>query len=174
MDFILKPLVAKTPSYVKNTTDFLLKLRSVGKVPPGSILVMLDVRSLYTNIPDDEGVEACRELLNTRTVQKPQTEDIVKLITLILTKNNFSFNNEQYLQLKGTAMGTCMAPSYANILMDNLERQVLAKMDAVPSTWWRYIDDVFAIWPHGEEQLVEFLEKINQFHSSIKKYGSTS
>ena len=36
---------------------------------------------------------------------------------------------------------------------------MLAKMDAVPSTWWRYINDVFAIWPHGEEQLVEFLEK---------------
>ena len=113
------------------------------------------------------GVEACRELLNTRTVQELPTEDVVKLITLILTKNNFSFNNEHYLQLKGTVMGTCMAPSYAIIFMNNLERRMLAKLDAVPSTWWRYIDDVFAIWPHGEEQLVEFLEKINQFHPSI-------
>ena len=50
-----------------------------------------------------------------------------------------------------------MALSYTNIFMD-----------AVPSTWWRYIDDIFAIWPHGEEQLVQFLEKINQFHPSIK------
>ena len=96
------------------------------------------------------------------------TEDIVKLITLILTKNNFSFNNEHYLQLKGTAMGTCMAPSYAHIFMDNLERQMLANMDAVPSTWWKYIDDIFAIWPHSKEQLTKFLEKINQFHPSIK------
>ena len=40
-------------------------------------------------------------------------------------------------------------------------------MDAVPSTWWRYIDGIFAIWPHGEEQLAEFLEKINQFHPFI-------
>ena len=67
VDFILKPLVEKMPSYIKDTTDFLLKLRSVGNVPPGSLLVTLDVRSLYTNIPHDEGVEACRELLNTRT-----------------------------------------------------------------------------------------------------------
>ena len=104
--------------------------------------------------------------MNIRTVQEPPTEDVVKLIhvTLILTMNNFSFSNEHYLQLtcKETAMGTCMAPSYANIFVDNLERQMLAKMDAVPSTQCRYIDDVFAIWPHGEEQLVEFLEeKIN-------------
>ena len=31
-----------------------------------------------------------------------------------------------------------------------------------------YIDDTFAIWPYGEEQLLEFLEKINLFHPSIK------
>ena len=65
-------------------------------------------------------------------------------------------------------MGTCMAPSYANIFMDNLERRMLAKMDAVPSTCWRYIDDVFAIWPHGKEHWIKFLEKINQFHPFIK------
>ena len=45
---------------------------------------------------------------------------------------------------------------------------MLANMHAVPSTWWRYIDDIFAIWPHGEEQLILFLEKINQLHPSIK------
>ena len=45
---------------------------------------------------------------------------------------------------------------------------MLDKMDAVPSTWWRYTDDVFAVWPHGKEQLIEFLKKINQFHPSIK------
>ena len=61
-----------------------------------------------------------------------------------------------------------MAPSYVNIFMDNLERRILANLDAVPSTWWRYIDDVFAIWSHGEERLTHFLEKINHLHSSIK------
>ena len=72
---------------------------------------MLDVRSLYTNIPHIGGIEACRELLNTRSVQEPLTEDIVKLITLILMKNNFIFNNEHYLKPEGMLMGTCMAPS---------------------------------------------------------------
>ena len=100
-----------------------------------------------------------QELLNKTTVQEPTTEDVDKLTTLILTKNNFSFNNEHYLQVKGTTMGTCMALLYAYILMDNLERRMLAKMHAVPSIWWRYIDDVFASWPHGEKQLVEFLNK---------------
>ena len=52
--------------------------------------------------------------------------------------------------------------------MNNLERRVLANMDATPSIWWRCIDDIFSIWPHDEEQLLEFLKKINQFHPSVK------
>ena len=64
-------------------------------------------------------------------------------------------------------MGTCMAPSYASIFMDNLERRILAKLNAVPSTWWSYINDIFAIWPHGEER-IKFLEKINHLHNIIK------
>ena len=64
-------------------------------------------------------------------------------------------------------MGTRMAPSYANIFMGDLERTILDKVDKRPNIWWRYIDDVFAIWPHGEECLVEF-RQINNLHSKIE------
>ena len=37
VDYHLHPLVTKIPSYIKDTIDFLLKLKSVGKVPPGSL-----------------------------------------------------------------------------------------------------------------------------------------
>ena len=63
----------KSTIYTKDTTD-LLKSKLVGKVPPGSLLITLDVRSLYTNIPHAEGIEACRELLNTRVIQEPPSE----------------------------------------------------------------------------------------------------
>ena len=122
VDHHLCPLVVKRiPSYIKDTTDFLLKLQSV-RVPSGSLLLTLDVSTLYTNIPHEEGIRAGRNLLNTRDLLEPPTEDIMKLVTLILKRNNLSFNNEHYIQKKGTAMGTLMAPSYANVFMDDLER----------------------------------------------------
>ena len=77
------------------------------------------------------------------------------------------FEEEHYLQIHGTAMGTQMAPSYANIFMGDLERKILTQVDKRPDIWWRYIDDVFAIWPHGEECLIEFIEQINNAHSKI-------
>ena len=124
--------------------------------------------SLYTNIPHQEGLDTCREILNQREVLDPPTEEIVNLTSIILEKNNFSFDGLHYLQKQGTAMGTRMAPSYANIFMGRLERDLLQQTTQKPTTWLRFIDDIFAVWSHGEESLQIFLNEINSFHPTIK------
>ena len=49
VDYHLKPLVQTLPSYIKDTTHFLLQLQNLGPLPENAILVTLDVSSLYTN-----------------------------------------------------------------------------------------------------------------------------
>ena len=168
VEFHLGSLVRQIPSYIKDTTDFLLKLRTLPNLPPGTILATLDVTALYTNIPHSEGIEACRLALNSRQVLQPPTDDLVNLIKLILNKNNFIFNDQHYLQVHGTAMGTRMAPAYANIFMGRLESILLERATNKPTVWWRYIDDVFTVWSHGEGCFKQFLEEINSMHPSIK------
>ena len=66
-------------------------------------------------------------------------------------------------------MGTRMAPSYANLFMAKLENSLLSRPTTLkPLIWWRYIDDVFALWTHGEEALNEFIDDLNTAHSTIK------
>ena len=60
------PAPCPTPSYLKDTTDLLQETSQLGHLPPGSILVTLNVSSLHTTIPHDEGEEACRGALDTR------------------------------------------------------------------------------------------------------------
>jgi hypothetical protein len=50
------------------------------------------------------------------------------MLTMVLRKNNFTFNGDHYLQINGTAMGTKMAPSYANIFMGKFEKQLLERL----------------------------------------------
>ena len=168
VDFHLQPLVAKTPSYLKDTTDFLQKLAALPALPLGCILVTLDVSSLYTNIPHNEGMAACKKALQTRPSQAPPTQDLLQMMEQILTMNSFSFNDEIYLQTQGTAMGTRMAPSYANLFMAELEANLLTCTTHQPYVWWQFIDDIFAIWKHGRETLKQFLQEINLFHPTIK------
>ena len=78
-------------------------------MPPGCLLVTLDVSLLYTNIPHEEGIAACKEFLNRREKQEPPTTDLCQLIRLVLMKNLFVFDETNYLQVHGTAMGTRMA-----------------------------------------------------------------
>ena len=47
------------------------------------------------------------------------------LIEVILTNNVFGFNNKCYHQVHGTAMGTKMAPAYANLFMSRWEQRFL-------------------------------------------------
>ena len=52
--------------------------------------------------------------------------------------------------------------------MADLEEKILSAFEEKPMIWWRYIDDIFFIWEHGEESLEKFLNKLNSFHPTIK------
>ena len=56
VDFFLQPLIKDIPSYIKDSTHFLLN--QLGIIPQGCTLSTLDVASLYTNIPNTEGIKA--------------------------------------------------------------------------------------------------------------------
>ena len=52
IDNQLQRHVKELKSYVKDSTDFIRKINSMEKIPDNSILVTMDVRSLYINIPN--------------------------------------------------------------------------------------------------------------------------
>ena len=87
---------------------------------------------------------------------------------MILTESNFVFKGAHHLQTHETAMRTRIAPSYASIFMGDLGESFLNGVDKRPDVWWRYIDDVFAIWPFEEGCLMEFFNYINSMHPTIK------
>ena len=80
----------------------------------------MDVSSLYTNIPQEEGTEiACI------TLTLIPTRFLREMLGLILNENSFKFNGEKYLKTHGTAMRTKMALSFANILMAKIETTLI-------------------------------------------------
>ena len=82
--------------------------------------------------------------------------------------NYFEFNNETYLQISGTAMGTRCAPNYTIIFMAELEEGFLNESTHQPELWIRFIDDIFMIWKRSTKELEEFIESLNNYHPTIK------
>ena len=69
----------------------------------------------------------------------------------------------------GTAMGTPMAPNYANLFMTQVETDMLNDYEAEtglrPIIWLRYIDDIFFLWTYDEQSLKDLLNSFKNILS---------
>jgi len=177
VDQYLRPAAQDLPSHIKDSSDFIAKMRKIGRVSTEDILVTMDVSSLYTNIDNDEGINAIKvNKTITSKYSNSMISVICKLMRLILTLNNFMFNGKNYHQVKGTAMGTRAAPNYANIFMGWFEDKHVYK-----SKWrkhirfyGRFIDDIILIWTGQENQLKDFIAYLNNAHPTIKFTSESS
>ncbi|XP_074822342.1 uncharacterized protein LOC141995220 [Natator depressus] len=163
VDSLLRPYATSIPRYLRDTTDFLRKLQSISDLPENTILATMDIEALYTNIPHKDGLQAVRNIIPDNVTAKLVTE----LCDFVFTHNYFTFGDNVYLQISSTAMGTRMAPQYANIFMADLEQCFLSSRLLMPLLYLRYIDDIFIIWTHGKEALEEFHHDFNNFHPTI-------
>ena len=96
------------------------------------------------------------------------TDILVELANIVIKNNYFQFLNKTFKRKRGTAIGTKFAPPYSILFMADLEKRLLSDIDLTPYIWWRYIDNIFLIWEHGEESLKLFLEKISKIHPTLK------
>lgn len=177
MDILLKPLCSEVKSYVRDDLDFLRYLPD--KVNQDAKLVTMDVTNLYTNITTDLGINALKYWIN----KYPQNinsrfsrEFILEASSLVLKNNTFSFNGKHYLQLKRTAMGTKMAPTYATLTLGYLEEKMYEKArrqfnhqtaQNIKNGWKRYLDDCFIIWDESDANLTVFLDIVNNLDPNI-------
>ena len=157
----------KVKPYIKDTNHFLRKIKELGQLPEGTILCTIDVVGLYPNIPHDEDLAFLKDFVDSRVDKKVTTDTLIELAELVLKNKIFEFSDKTYKQICGTVIGAKFAPPYA-VLMAALEEKILNKVKKKPNVWWRYIDDIFFMWEHGEELLKEFINKINSFHPTIK------
>ena len=109
VDSLLQPIAQKQESYIKDTTHFINFIENT-LLPEAAILATLDVCPLYTNIPQEEGIEIVCHFYEEhyhQSILPIPTQFLGDLIMrLILTENSFKFNDKHYLQADGIEMGT--------------------------------------------------------------------
>lgn len=166
VDLYLQKYISTTKSYIKDTNHLIELLKDL-TLPTGSRLITFDVSALYTNIPHDEGIQAVKIYMTKHYTEREATL-ITTLTKLVLESNNFVFDNQHYIQTSGTAMGTRMAPCYANIFMDSFEERHLPNIPIPIILWKRYIDDILVITNTDDEGITRTEEWLNSLHHTIK------
>ena len=148
---------------VKGTTHFLNILKHL-EIQSTNLLVTIDVKSMYTNIPHTEGIAVITKMMEDTGLDTLHRMFICNLAHQVLTKNYFIFNKQLNIQKQGAAMGTMMAPNYAIIFMHYLESNLLEITKRKLKIWLRFIDDIFMIWSHGLQELKQFMDRMNNYH----------
>lgn len=84
------------PFQIQDTTDHLRKTESMNPLPSETLLVILDINSLYTNIPHGDGLQSCKEIWYSSNMLQAYTECLVKLLILVRKCNKFTSNVEHH------------------------------------------------------------------------------
>ncbi len=129
----------------------------------------MDVKSLYTNIPNADGLTALKYFLKEFNITKYSHDAILRLTELVLTRNCFIFNGKFYMQINGIMMGTPIGGDFANLFLGYLEYLIrLQYRGKHPELLKRYIDDNFGATTMTRPELEAYCDFVNNFHPTIK------
>ncbi|XP_076029151.1 uncharacterized protein LOC143017999, partial [Oratosquilla oratoria] len=169
--YLAKPLPVRLGSlskaHLKNSHDLIERMRNVDLTH--KTLVSYDVTSLFTNVSIEGALKAAREVVsNMRDEDLPLgKEDFLKLISLCVRFGSFVFNDEEFFQCRGLAMGSPLSAVLASLYMELLERDHFVNVMGQDSTWMRYVDDVLVVAPR-ETNLNEKLNRLNGIEQDIQ------
>lgn len=144
-------------------------------------MASIDVEALYSSIHHNLDIHAIMYFLRSRgTFFEDHNQLIVSIQKCMLTYNYFLFDHTFFHQLRGTAIGSASAPTYANLLLGWWKSTNI--FDAEESIWspqilfWvQYIDDIFLLWAGSENDFDQFMICLNnneiglRFTSEINK-----
>ena len=88
----MAPIVRSLPSYVQDNQHALQIFRDLNFLGDDKLIFTMDVTSLYTVIPNGEGLLALKHFVDLPTVKEPSSETLLRLTEQVLTSVNKCFS----------------------------------------------------------------------------------
>ena len=176
----LKEFYCKFDSILTDSLS-LVKILETKRFDKDCFLFTIDFKSLYTNIPVQDAINAIKELVWKFGNVIPNAEFIVELLDVILKNSLMTFDGEYFQQIFGVILGTNVAPILTNIYMATLENLLKEKSKTNTKIIWpllfkRFIDDGFGITKANKNEFELWVNEFNLLRESITidkfKYGN--
>ena len=144
IDLIIKPILSKTPTYLKDSQHLLQMCNKLEITSNNVFLYSMDFESLYTNL---DKFNVCKKLTEfvapylDYNYIKP--EAFYNILMVVFENNVFIYDTNYYVQSNGLAMGCICGPSVASLYVFILEKHWLSINK--PLFYGRFIDDICLI-----------------------------
>ena len=130
----------------------------------------LDIDSLFTNIPLEETINICTNLIydNVDVIEGINKFEFKNLLSLATQEPYSLFNDVLYKQKDGVAMGSPLGPTMANFFLSFYEMIWLEQCpnEFKPVFYRRYVDDIFVLFKSAEH-LSKFRDYFNTCHQNM-------
>ena len=166
IDHYLKPLSNKHPAYLKDSYDFVKKIRNQS-IPRNALICTADVTGLYPNMLISRSLQVVRDIFLSNPDPSRPDEEIIRLLELSLTRNDFVFAERFFRQVCGTAMGKKYAPSLADLYLIELDTKACNGFHLQPLFYYRYLDDIFFVWTGSRAELQQYMKFLNSIIPGI-------
>ena len=154
-------ILQKSLSSKHNTTSSFQLCEEVNGMvlPPGFIIISLDVVSLFTNIPRNA---VTKNIIHRWDEVKTNInlDLFVEMVEFCMEASYFRYKNKFYLQTYGTAMGSPLSPILAEIVLENIIDRALASIPFKIPFLRKYVDDFLMAVPANKINTV--LEAFNK------------
>jgi hypothetical protein len=171
LDQQLQPLCHQLPSYLKSSLELKTQLETLPLDLPRMSFFTADATSMYTNIDTDHALEKISAFLRYSPLAAAvSAEPLISALEIIMRRNYFKFGDTYWLQTTGTAMGTPPGCVYATLYFGIWELEIVPFFQANLPFYRRYIDDVFGIWKHHPDPIID-QQTWMAFQASMDSYG---
>ncbi|CAF1494531.1 unnamed protein product, partial [Didymodactylos carnosus] len=139
-------------------------------------LVSGDISALYTNIDQKDGSSELHDFVSKNSYHTNFSLTMNcfnKLLEVVLTGNILIFKGVYFHQRMGTAMGTELAPPYANIYVFKKEMKARKSFIKKCSSslilrFFRFLDDILCILLTTDKNIIEdLLNPLNQTNNNL-------
>ena len=151
----LYPIAGNLPCKIKNTNNMLEIIDQLNEfvLTDNFVLVSFDAFNMFPNIDNRSGIESVKNIVIANEFDMDSTQCIVQTLEICLPCSNSKFNDQNFLQVDGTAQGPHMSSSYAYIAMakyDSLANELHLKPKIWKDSWMLFL-------LHGNMVLRQFL-----------------
>jgi hypothetical protein len=101
--------------------------------------------SLFTNLDVKHGIACIRQIFRKEGKELDFVNTIAELLDWTLSNNFFTFKGQLFLQIYGTAIGTSVAPNFANLDLMKIEQNKIFSSKMHLSHYCRLIDDCLMV-----------------------------
>ena len=167
---IIKPYAEDNKYRIKNSEEFVERIKNMPPLEEDDQIVSYDVVALYPSIPQEEALDLVHMKLSTDQSLGDKTEmtakEVIELLKICVCNTYFVFNGVLYGQVSGLAIGASCSGFMADIFMERIEVRALSTFTNPPKFWCRFVDDAFA--NRKSIVAITFLAHLNAQHRCIK------